>query len=118
MLAAISALNAEHRLDYIKWDQNGDLIEAVDAAGGANVHRHTEAVYRLLAALKARHPDLEQLDNLLDPGVFVSARPISPVETSGRCSDTSGWDIAGTSRVSDSELSGLLPGMTPTMIPG
>lgn len=58
LLAAISALVAEYRLDYIKWDQNRDLIEAV-SAGRANVHRHTEAVYRLLAALKARHPGLE-----------------------------------------------------------
>jgi alpha-galactosidase len=58
LLEAISALVAEYRLDYIKWDQNRDLIEAV-SAGRANVHRHTEAVYRLLAALRARHPGLE-----------------------------------------------------------
>ena len=58
LLAAISALVTEYRLDYIKWDQNRDLIEAV-SAGRANVHRHTEAVYRLLATLKARHPGLE-----------------------------------------------------------
>ncbi|GAA2154054.1 MULTISPECIES: alpha-galactosidase [Glycomyces] len=58
LLEAISALVAEYGLDYIKWDQNRDLIEAVHD-GRANVHRHTEAVYRLLDRLRERHPALE-----------------------------------------------------------
>jgi alpha-galactosidase len=58
LLEAISALVAEYGLDYIKWDQNRDLIEAVHD-GRANVHRHTEAVYRLLDRLRERHPTLE-----------------------------------------------------------
>ncbi|MFI2490448.1 alpha-galactosidase [Promicromonospora kroppenstedtii] len=58
LLKAVSALVTEYRLDYVKWDQNRDLIEAV-TAGRANVHRHTAAVYRLLAALRDRHPGLE-----------------------------------------------------------
>ncbi|WP_084546863.1 alpha-galactosidase [Glycomyces arizonensis] len=58
LLDAISAIVGEYRLDYIKWDQNRDLIEAVHD-GRANVHRHTEAVYRLLDHLRARHPALE-----------------------------------------------------------
>ncbi|PJJ72940.1 alpha-galactosidase [Diaminobutyricimonas aerilata] len=58
LLESISALVTEYRLDYIKWDQNRDLIEAVNT-GRANVHRHTSAVYDLLAALKQRHPGLE-----------------------------------------------------------
>ncbi|GAB3652692.1 alpha-galactosidase [Glycomyces tarimensis] len=58
LLESISALVGEYRLDYIKWDQNRDLIEAV-RDGRANVHRHTEAVYRLLDRLRARHPSLE-----------------------------------------------------------
>jgi alpha-galactosidase len=58
LLESISAIVAEYRLDYIKWDQNRDLIEAVHE-GRANVHRHTEAVYRLLDRLRARHPSLE-----------------------------------------------------------
>ncbi|GAA2140649.1 alpha-galactosidase [Glycomyces algeriensis] len=58
LLDAIGALVAEYRLDYIKWDQNRDLIEAVHD-GRANVHRHTEAVYRLLDRLRADHPGLE-----------------------------------------------------------
>jgi alpha-galactosidase len=58
LLEAISALVAEYGLDYIKWDQNRDLIEAVHD-GRANVHRHTQAVYRLLDRLRERHPSLE-----------------------------------------------------------
>jgi alpha-galactosidase len=58
LLASISAIVGEYRLDYIKWDQNRDLIEAVHD-GRANVHRHTEAVYRLIDRLRMLHPDLE-----------------------------------------------------------
>lgn len=58
LLESISSLVSEYRLGYIKWDQNRDLIEAV-SAGRAHVHRHTEAVYALLDALRARHPGLE-----------------------------------------------------------
>nr|BFF25171.1 alpha-galactosidase [Glycomyces mayteni] len=58
LLDAISALVGEYGLDYIKWDQNRDLIEAVHD-GRANVHRHTEALYRLLDRLRDRHPRLE-----------------------------------------------------------
>ncbi|MEU5155421.1 alpha-galactosidase [Glycomyces sp. NPDC021274] len=55
---AISVIVDEYGLDYIKWDQNRDLIEAVHE-GRANVHRHTEAVYRLLDRLRADRPSLE-----------------------------------------------------------
>ncbi len=58
LLDSISSIVDEYRLDYIKWDQNRDLIEAVHD-GRANVHRHTEAVYRLLDRLRTRHPTLE-----------------------------------------------------------
>lgn len=58
LLESISALVTEYQLDYIKWDQNRDLIEAVHG-GRAAVHRHTEAVYALLDAVRARHPQLE-----------------------------------------------------------
>ncbi|MFG3340729.1 alpha-galactosidase [Glycomyces sp. NPDC048151] len=58
LLESISALVAEYGLDYIKWDQNRDLIEAVHD-GRANVHKHTAAVYRLLDRLRERHPALE-----------------------------------------------------------
>jgi alpha-galactosidase len=58
LLGSISALVGEYELDYIKWDQNRDLIEAVHD-GRANVHGHTAAVYRLLDRLRALHPTLE-----------------------------------------------------------
>ncbi|MCU1446095.1 MAG: glycoside hydrolase clan [Cryobacterium sp.] len=58
LFTAISTLVSEYRLGYIKWDQNRDLIEAV-SGGRAHLHRYTEAVYALLDALRARHPDLE-----------------------------------------------------------
>jgi alpha-galactosidase len=47
-------------VDYLKWDHNRDLHEAVDrATAAAGVHRQTVAVYRMLDALRARHPGLE-----------------------------------------------------------
>lgn len=58
LLESISSLVTEYGLDYIKWDQNRDLIEAVHA-GRASVHRHTTAVYALLEAVRERHPALE-----------------------------------------------------------
>jgi alpha-galactosidase len=58
LLNSISAIVYEYRLDYIKWDQNRDLIEAAHE-GRANVHRHTEAVYHLMDRLRTRHPALE-----------------------------------------------------------
>jgi alpha-galactosidase len=58
LFTSISALVSEYRLGYLKWDQNRDLIEAV-SGGRAHVHRHTEAVYALLDALRARHPGVE-----------------------------------------------------------
>jgi alpha-galactosidase len=59
MLARLDALLTENRIDYLKWDHNRDLVDAVDAVGRPAVHRQTEAVYRLLDALRARHPEVE-----------------------------------------------------------
>jgi alpha-galactosidase len=58
LLESISAVVDEYALDYIKWDQNRDLIEAVHG-GHAAVHQHATAVYALLDAIRARHPRLE-----------------------------------------------------------
>jgi alpha-galactosidase len=45
-------------VDFIKWDHNRDLVEAVhDGAPGS--HQQTLAVYRLMERLKADHPGLE-----------------------------------------------------------
>jgi alpha-galactosidase len=61
VLEQISALVTEHRIDYIKWDHNRDLLEAVTHGPGGRpaVHRQTLALYRMLDALRERHPALE-----------------------------------------------------------
>jgi alpha-galactosidase len=58
LLEAVSRLVTEYALDYIKWDQNRDLLEAVHD-GRAAVHRQTTAVYALFDELRRRHPGLE-----------------------------------------------------------
>ena len=59
----ISALVGEYGIDFIKWDHNRDLHEAVRTdAGGVDrpaVHAQTLAFYGLLDRLRAAHPDLE-----------------------------------------------------------
>ncbi|WP_150307236.1 alpha-galactosidase [Planctomonas psychrotolerans] len=54
----ISALVSELGIDFIKWDHNRDLVEAVHD-GRYGVHEQTLAAYRLIAELKATHPGLE-----------------------------------------------------------
>lgn len=58
LFAAIDALVDEYGIDYLKWDANRDVLDA-DHAGRAAGHRQVEAVYRLMARLRAAHPDLE-----------------------------------------------------------
>jgi alpha-galactosidase len=70
LLERISGLVDDIGIDYIKWDHNRDLLEAVHtvrdpgAPGGRRVdavavHEQTLAYYRLLDDLRARHPRLE-----------------------------------------------------------
>ncbi len=67
LLERISGLVADLGIDYIKWDHNRDLLEAVHTVDGGSgrlvdapaVHAHTLAFYRLLDDLRARHPQLE-----------------------------------------------------------
>jgi len=62
VLEQISALVAQYGIDYIKWDHNRDLLEAVSHTATGDrpaVHRQTEALYRMLDALRERHPGLE-----------------------------------------------------------
>jgi alpha-galactosidase len=58
LLERIDTLVSELAIDYLKWDHNRDLVEAVHA-GVAGVHEQTAAVYRLLDELRSRHPGLE-----------------------------------------------------------
>lgn len=58
LLTRIDTLVAENGIDFIKWDHNRDLHEAV-SGGRPAVHRQTAAVYALLDELLVRHPGLE-----------------------------------------------------------
>ena len=58
VLGRISSLIDEIGIDYIKWDHNRDLADAVHD-GRPGVHAQTLAAYRLLDELRTRHPDLE-----------------------------------------------------------
>ncbi|MFJ7244659.1 alpha-galactosidase [Kitasatospora sp. NPDC098652] len=58
LLERISTLVGEVGIDYVKWDHNRDLADAVHD-GRPGVHAQTTAVYRLLDELRARHPGLE-----------------------------------------------------------
>ena len=64
----ISALVSQLGIDFIKWDHNRDLHEAVRSSDSAHgdggfdrpaVHAQTAAFYALLDRLRAAHPDLE-----------------------------------------------------------
>jgi alpha-galactosidase len=61
--AQISALVSEYAIDFIKWDHNRDLMEAVRTEGSLAdrpaVHAQTVAFYALLDRLRAAHPALE-----------------------------------------------------------
>lgn len=60
LLERLDSLVSEYSIDFFKWDHNRDLHEAVERSSGRPaVHRQTLALYRLLDALKARHPLLE-----------------------------------------------------------
>ncbi len=56
----ISAVVAAAQVAFIKWDHNRDLHEAVDrTTGRPGVHEQTAAFYRMVDALRQRHPGLE-----------------------------------------------------------
>ncbi|MEU8004426.1 alpha-galactosidase [Catellatospora sp. NPDC049111] len=62
LLARIDDLVAAHAIDYLKWDHNRDLLEAVSRAPDGDrpaVRGQTRALYRLLDELRTRHPRLE-----------------------------------------------------------
>ena len=60
VLGAMSAVIAEHAVDYVKWDHNRDVLEAGDrTTGQPRVHEQTLAAYALMDELRRRHPGLE-----------------------------------------------------------
>ncbi|MET0352507.1 MAG: alpha-galactosidase, partial [Plantibacter flavus] len=58
VLDAMSAVIREHHVDFVKWDQNRDVVHAVHA-GRAGIDAHTRGVYALMDELRLRHPWLE-----------------------------------------------------------
>lgn len=58
VLEQTSAILSAHKISYIKWDHNRVLIDA-GSAGAPAVRKQTQALYRLFAELKQRHPGLE-----------------------------------------------------------
>ncbi|KRE43845.1 alpha-galactosidase [Knoellia sp. Soil729] len=63
VLSSMSAVIEANGVDFVKWDHNRDLHEAVRADSSGTdrpaVHVQTLAAYRLLDELRQRHPDLE-----------------------------------------------------------
>ncbi|RSX52110.1 alpha-galactosidase [Bifidobacterium goeldii] len=60
VFGAMDALVSELGIDYIKWDHNKLVTEAVSPrTGRPAVHAQTLAVYRIFRDLKAAHPGLE-----------------------------------------------------------
>lgn len=56
----MDAVLRDNAIDYVKWDHNRDLVDTGTAPEGrAAVHAQTLAFYRLLDALRERHPDVE-----------------------------------------------------------
>ncbi|MEK0307271.1 alpha-galactosidase [Bifidobacterium favimelis] len=57
---AMDGLVGSLGIDYIKWDHNKYVVEAISPASGRPaVHGQTLAVYRIMRDLKDRHPGLE-----------------------------------------------------------
>ncbi|WP_377644922.1 alpha-galactosidase [Oryzobacter terrae] len=63
VLEAVSRLVTEYDIDFLKWDHNRDLHDAVRSDGRGTdrpaVAAQTRATYRLLDELRRRHPRLE-----------------------------------------------------------
>ncbi|QCO98102.1 alpha-galactosidase [Arthrobacter sp. 24S4-2] len=62
LLKHLDQLVNEYSIDYLKWDHNRDLLEAVARGAGGDrpgVHAQTTALYALIDELKRRHPALE-----------------------------------------------------------
>lgn len=60
LVETLSALVADEGIDYLKWDHNRFVLEAISPASGRPaVHAQTAALYRLLDELKERCPGLE-----------------------------------------------------------
>jgi alpha-galactosidase len=61
VLARLLAILDEYSISYLKWDHNRDLVEAGSRPDGGRpaVHAQVTALYRMLAAIREKHPELE-----------------------------------------------------------
>ena len=59
LLERLDALLTDHRISYLKWDMNRDLVAAGHQGGAAGVRQQTLALYALLDELRRRHPGVE-----------------------------------------------------------
>jgi len=60
VLGEMSTLIGRYGIDYVKWDHNRPLVDAGHSPTYApGIHEQTLATYRLMDALKKRHPGLE-----------------------------------------------------------
>ena len=59
VLGQLDTLLGGHEISFLKWDMNRDHIGASGAGGAAGTHAQTLAVYRLMDALRERHPGVE-----------------------------------------------------------
>ena len=60
LFGQMDAVLSAHRIGYVKWDHNRDLLEAGSATRGwaPVVHAHTLGYYQLLDRLRAAHPQV------------------------------------------------------------
>ncbi|MGO1745569.1 MAG: alpha-galactosidase [Microbacterium gubbeenense] len=59
ILERLDRVIIEAAVDFVKWDHNRDLHAAMGADGARRMHAQTLGLYRMLAELRRRHPQLE-----------------------------------------------------------
>ncbi|RKF14569.1 alpha-galactosidase [Alginatibacterium sediminis] len=58
LLDCLDKILSAYPITYLKWDMNRELLQS-SHMGRAAVHGQTQAFYRLLEALRAKHPNVE-----------------------------------------------------------
>ena len=59
VLDQLDALLRDHDVAYVKWDMNRNHVQGSGADDKAGTHAQTQAYYRLVDELRARHPGVE-----------------------------------------------------------
>jgi alpha-galactosidase len=55
----VDSLLQQYDIKYIKWDMNRDLHQPTNYLGQAGVHKHVQALYKMLSGLRDKHPHVE-----------------------------------------------------------